>query len=791
MILSPTKTKKKLSKSEARRIKRLEKNVSPTAQNTLRYKALFENGIMHTVENRYSQTFQLGELNYTTATEDEQSNIATKYNDAINSLSEKETFQLTLVVSKRTKAEYLKEQAYALQNDCFDVLREEENDLIVDAYEKGRNNYKISRFITLSTEGVDLENARRRLENISEPFAQEMLEIDATFEPLDGFGRMQVISDVLRPNIPLYGDFEDIRLSSLTTKDLVAPQYIDFSKSNVDYEIDGRFCKDIYLRDFPRKLSDTMFKDLCATEQEMVVTIHAKPYSISDTNSRLRDQATDVEAEAIRREKKALENNQSPQYIARTTKENQNDVEKTIEFVSKTGDKQQLSTFIVHFSGETREELQQNEAKIKGVADKFGAVFAPLYMVQEEALNSTLPLGENYVDIEKNYVRDLITPNIAINSPFTSADVQHKNGKLYGINSLSKNNILINRKDDSLDNGNMGIVGPSGTGKSVTSKNEIISTLLKNPNDEVIIVDPEREYLPIAEYFDGEIVKIAPGSPNTINILDLPEESGLFSDDDPIANKSDFLLSLFTSLFHTVSEEQETIIDEVTTTTYDRFKQKGHTPSLRDWYGVLCENHDPEAQELANKLKLYVTGSLNMFAGETNINLKKRLTVYDIYNLKNKFKPFGFMTVLDRIWNKVVENKLKGITTWVYLDEFHLLIDSNQVPVLRQKAEEIWSRIRKYGGLPTFMTQSTERMLQTPEGRSVFLNSDVLILLRHKKKDVRQLLVKEFGLTEKQENYLKTAPKGGGVIVAGSSAIPFSNTIPANTQLYKLMNTKA
>ncbi|WP_143069096.1 VirB4-like conjugal transfer ATPase, CD1110 family [Lactococcus garvieae] len=783
--------KKKLSKAEQRRIKRLEKNVSPTAQHTLHYKALFENGLMHVTGQRYSQTFKLGELNYTTATEDEQSNIATKYNDAINSLSEKETFQLTLIVSKRTKAEYLKEQAYDLQGDQFDVLRNEENELIEDAYEKGRNNYKIMRFITLSTEAEDLESARRRLENISEPFAQEMLEIDATFEPLDGLERMQVLSEILRPNVPLYGDFDDIRLSNLTTKDLVAPQFIDFSKSNVDFEIENRLCKDIYLRDFPRKLSDIMFKDLTATEQEMVITIHAKPYSISETNTRLRNQATDVEAEAIRREKKALENNSSPQYIARTTKENQNDVEKTIEFVSKTGDKQQLSTFIVHFSGKTREELHQNEAKINGVADKFGAVFAPLYMVQEEALNSTLPLGENFVDIEKNYVRDLITPNIAINSPFTSADVQHKNGKLYGINSLSKNNILINRKDDSLDNGNMGIVGPSGTGKSVTAKNEIISTLLKNPKDEVIVVDPEREYLPLAEYFGGEVVKIAPGSPSTINILDLPEESGLFSDDDPIANKSDFLLSLFTSLFHTVSEEQETIIDEVTTTTYDRFKVQGKTPNLRDWYDVLQENDDPEAVELAKKLKLYVTGSLNMFSGTTNINLKNRFTIYDIYNLKNKFKPFGFMTVLDRIWNKVVENKLKGITTWVYLDEFHLLIDSNQVPVLRQKAEEIWARIRKYGGFPTFMTQSTERMLQTPEGRSVFLNSDVLILLRHKKKDVRKLLVQEFGLTEKQENYLRTAPKGGGVIVAGSSAIPFSNTIPSYTQLYALMNTKA
>lgn len=778
------KTSKKVKKSKKQ--KQIKKKIQvASTQNSIYYNALFEDGLMYVVDNLFSKTYTLGAINYTTASIEKQKTILSQYNKAINLLSENDHFQLTLLVTKNPKGAYMEETAYKLQGDQGDELRNELNQIIEKNYDLGRNNWKVERFITLGTKADNARNANKRLINISDAFSDELMSTKATMDVQNGMERLRTLNKILRPGKPLYGDYQDIARNNCTTKDLIAPNYLDFKKpGKIDFQMDEHYGQVLYLRDFPRNLSDNMFKELTEAEAEMVITIHATPYSVAKTNKKLRTEAMNVGEDVMKREMKASERGYSTKHIARTVKELQNDLEEQIEFVEETGDKQLSSTFFVYVWDESKEALYHQIDKVKAVAEKFGAVFEPLYLTQEQALNSSLPLGKNYLAFERSFTRDLITPNISINSPFTSQDVQHTNGTYYGINQLSKNNILINRMGRELKNANGGFLAVSGGGKSFAAKSEMVATLLRNPKAEIIILDIEREYMPLADFLDGEVITVAPGSDTSINILELADPEAMEVGDDPVAIKSNFLISLITNQLGTISSTQRSIIDEVTIQTFEEYEK----PTLQEWYDVLSRDTSGAAQELLEGLRLYVKGSLNMFAKQTNVNVNSNLTIYDMYLLKNEMKTFGYLAILDRVWNKVVENRAKGIETYVYIDEFQVIINQNQPTILREQAAEIYARIRKYRGCPTFMTQSAETMLATLEGRSILFNSDFLVLLEQKG-EVLEALIERFKLTEKQSMYLENTKVGTGLIIAGGQIIPFSNKIPENTKLFELMDT--
>ncbi len=778
------KTSKKVKKSKKQKPSK-KKIQAASTQNSIYYNALFEDGLMYVMDNQFSKTYTLGAINYTTASTEKQKTILSQYNKAINLLSENEHFQLTLLVTKNPKGAYMEETAYKLQGDQRDELRNELNQILETNYDLGRNNWKVERFITLGTKADNARNANKRLLNVSDAFYDELMRTRATMDVQDGMERLRTLNKILRPGKPLYGDYQDIARNNCTTKDLIAPNYLDFKKpGKIDFQMDEHYGQVLYLRDFPKNLSDNMFKELTEAEAEMVITIHADPYSVAKTNKKLRTEAMNVGEDVMKREMKASERGYSTKHIARTVKELQNDLEEQIEFVEETGDKQLSSTFFVYVWDDSKEALYHQIDKVKAVGEKFGAVFEPLYLTQEQALNSSLPLGKNYLSFERTFTRDLITPNISINSPFTSQDVQHANGTYYGINQLSKNNILINRMGRELKNANGGFLAVSGGGKSFAAKSEIIATMLRNPKAEIIILDIEREYMPLADFLDGEVVTVAPGSDTSINILELADPEAMEVGDDPVAIKSNFLISLITNQLGTISSTQRSIIDEVTIQTFEEYE----TPTLQEWYDVLGRDTSGAAQELLEGLRLYIKGSLNMFAKATNVNVNSNLTIYDMYLLKNEMKTFGYLAILDRVWNKVVENRAKGIETYVYIDEFQVIINPTQPTILREQAAEIYARIRKYRGCPTFMTQSAETMLSTLEGRSILFNSEFLVLLEQKG-EVLEALIERFKLTEKQAMYLENTKVGSGLIIAGGQIIPFYNKIPEDTKLFELMDT--
>lgn len=786
MILNKT---KKLTKANSKQ-KAEKESKAPTTQNSLMYKSLFKSGLMNVVSNTYSNTYKLLPTTYSTLDSGTQKRFLTTYTSAINQLSETEHFQLTLFVERMPKGEYMEETGFKDNIETSEKtqpiitqLVKELNTVVEERYDDGRNNFKISRYVTLSTEADNQRNAFKQLENIGDNFSEEMRELKSGLVKLDGMERLKLLNSILRPRKQIYGDFDDIARTNRATKDMIAPALLDFkSPSKSNFKIDENYGAVVFLREFPRNLSDQLVKGLTEAEVEMVLNIHATSSSISKTNKTLRNEATDLESDVVKREMKASQRGYSTEHIARSIKDLKEDLDEQIKFISQTGDKQQSTTFLIYTWADSEEGRTKNVKKIRSIGDKHGATFEACYLTQEEALNSSLPLGKNYMDIERLFLRDLITPNISINSPFTSVDVQHKNGKYYGVNLLSKNNIVINRQK--LINANGGIMAVAGGGKSFAAKTEIITTFIKRPDDEIIIVDKEKEYRIICEMLGGQEVIIAPGSNTSINLMELPNSEDLSSEDNPVALKADFLVSLLGNLIGGLTPEQRSIVDSVTRKTYQQYSK----PTLQDWNEVLKAENQEQAQLLVKALDIYVNGSLNMFAKETNIDISNRLTVYDMHNLKNEMSSFGYMVILDRIWQKVVSNKRKNVTTWIYFDEFQTIMNPAQIELLRAQAADIYARIRKYNGIPTFMTQSAETMLSTYEGRTILFNSAFLILLKQQGKVIKEIS-RELELNEKQASYMKDAGVGKGLMIAGADVIPFSNKIPDDTLLYKMMDT--
>ena len=773
------------------------KKLSPTTQNTLRYLDLEKGGAMHVTEQEYSKTYNLGTTNYVTSAHDDKINIFTAYFDAINSLSQTEHFQLSMLFNKVSKEEYVRENHFTLAGDQGDAVRQELNDLIASKYDDGKNNYRIGRYISLSTKQSERRRAMARLESAQGAFNTELDTIGVSMHELDGLERMQLMSSILRPGKTLPKSYPS---SKSQTQDWIAPQMMDFDQAFV--HLDGTIGQVLYVEDFPYELSDTFLKDICEMGVEGAFTNHASPYTFAESKKKVENQKTNVGMALLPQQKRASSEGYSQEFVSPGLKEAWEDLDEQSQYMRKTGSKQFESSLILYVYASSREELIDSLDKVNEVKEKHSIHFEPLRYLQEEGLISTLPLGKNYLEGIKNFTRGLITPNIAINIPWTSVELQHKRGKYFGINLLSKNIISIDRRGRTLQNSNGWIVGTSGSGKSVTCKFCILTDYYQNPEDEFIILDPEVEYVGIGKKVNAQIVKVAPKSKTNINVLDLPEHvDEMDEDDDPVAIKSDLLSAMFSNLLRNgLSEIQESIVDEITTETFEKVQN----PTLTDWYGVLgdrvqtaqASNHpqtekEAEAANLWSKLALYVTGSYDIFAHKTNVDLNNRMVIYDVKQLiKGKMKKFGYMAIIDQIQNRVIDARRRGVKIWVYADEVQTVVAPSSPPILREMFADMWARLRKYGATVTGISQNISLILSTPEGESMFFNSEYFVILRQKGKALNTI-IERFELTKQLQQYLKKDEKGAGLVIAGDTIVPFNNPIPKNTLLFDLVNTDA
>lgn len=774
-MIKPRRLTKPKKSSNRKKAQKAREELLPSTLNTLAYKALYPNGLMQVSTDYFSQTYLLGDVNYQTVGLDDKGVIIEKYSDLINSLDDKTNFQLTIVNKKVNLDKFRQNVLYPLHDDGYNTYRKELNGIMEDNLEAGENNFVAMKFISFGKQDQTPKLAYRSLSQIGEYFKSGFAEIEASFNLLEGEDRVNHLADILRGENHLPFSYQDLAISGLTTKHAMSPSSLNFKHKNL-IEIDNRFLQIVYVRDYGMELGDKFIRDLMQSDLEVILSLHAKGSTKSEAMTKLRTKKTLMESQKIGEQQKMARTGVYLEKVSQVLESNIDEADELLKTMSQTGDKLFDTVFLIGIVADTQEQLKHSLDIVKQVAGSNDLIIDNLTYMQEAAFNSLLPFGKNYLD---GVSRSLLTSNIAVNSPWTSVDIQDKGGKFYGINQISSNIITIDRGKLNTPSGL--ILGTSGSGKGMATKHEIISTKLKeaNKDTEIIIVDPENEYSIIGQAFGGESIDIAPDSSTYLNVLDLSADN---MDEDPVKVKSEFLLSWIGKLLDRKMDGREkSLIDRVTRLTFKHFEQ----PSLKEWVFVLSKQTEKEAKDLALDMELYVEGSLDIFSHRTNIKSDNNFLIYNVKKLGDELKQIALMVIFDQIWNRVVKNQQLGKKTWIYFDEMQLLLLDKYASDFFFK---LWSRVRKYGATPTGITQNVETLLLDANGRRIIANSEFMILLKQAKND-REELVHLLGLSRELEKYLVNPEKGAGLIKAGSTVVPFRNKIPHQTKLFDIMST--
>ena len=638
------------------KVKDKKEEVLPSTANTLSYQALYQNGLMQVKEDYFSQSYLLGDVNYQTVGLEDKGAIIEKYSDLINSLDDQTNFQLTIFNKRLNLEKFRQSVLYEEKEDGYDTYRKELNRMMNQNLDSGENNFSAVKLISFGRKDSNPKQAYRSLSQIGEYFKSGFSEIDARFESLAGEERDNLLADMLRGEHHLPFSYRDLTRSGQTTRHFIAPNLLDFKNKNY-LQINDRLLQIVYVRDYGMELGDQFIRDLMQGDLELIVSLHAQSSTKADAMKKLRTKKTLMGSQKIGEQQKLARTGIYLEKVGHVLESNIDEAEELLKTMTETGDKLFQTVFLIGVFGQDEEELKQALDTIQQVAGSNDLMIDKLPYMQEAAFNSLLPFGCDFLE---GVSRSLLTSNVAVNSPWTSVDLQDRSGKYYGINQISSNIITIDR---SLLNTPSGLIlGTSGAGKGMATKHEIITTKIKESgeNTEIIIVDPEAEYSVIGRAFGGEMIDIAPDSQTYLNVLDLSEEN---MDEDPVKVKSEFLLSFIGKLLDRKMDGREkSIIDRVTRLTYQSFKE----PSLEEWVFVLSQQPEEEAQNLALDMELYVEGSLDIFSHKTNIQTGSNFLIYNVKKLGDELKQIALMVVFDQIWNRVVRNQKLGKKTWIY-----------------------------------------------------------------------------------------------------------------------------
>jgi len=432
---------------------------------------------------------------------------------------------------------------------------------------------------------------------------------------------------------------------------------------------------------------------------------------------------------------------------------------------------------IVH-TADSKEQLDNDTEALLTTARKHMCQIAPLKFQQMDGLNTVLPYGTRKIDA----FRTLTTESLAVFIPFKVQDIMDAGGIYFGENAISHNLLMCNKAK--LLNPNAFLLGVPGSGKSFSAK-ELIVFLALATKDDILVCDPEGEYGPLIRTLGGEVIRIAAGSQDHINAMDMVEDYG--DGNNPIIDKSEFILSLFEQLDKkALGAKEKSIIDRCTASVYRDFSDKDEMPTLHDLRDKLMAQPENESKELSLALELFTSGSLNAFAHPTNVDVQNRIVVYDILDLGKQLKTMGLLVITDAMINRVTENWKKGKRTHIFIDEFHVVFENEYSGAFFNSA---WRRFRKRDAFPTAITQNVEYLLDSVLASTMLSNSEFIVMLNQAASD-REKLANILNISSEQMSYITNADAGCGLMKYGSSLVPFINKFPKNTKLYKLMTTK-
>ena len=781
-----------LSKADQMAVREIVRNakkndgVPKTAQQSIPFDRMFQDGICRVGLDYYTKTIQFQDINYQLAQQEDKTEIFEEWCSFLNFFDSSVRFQLSFNNMATDVSDFEKSIAISHKNDGFDDVRDEYSEVLLHQMEAGNNGLTKTKYLTFGINAESMKTAKPRLIHIETDILNNFKRLGVQAKSLNGSERLELMHRQFHigDDAKFHFDWKYLAGSGLSVKDFIAPSSFAFPTGRY-FQIGDMYGCMSFLSIDASDISDRLLADFLSMESSQIVTMHIQSVDQNEAIKTIKHTITELDRSKIEEQKKAVRAGYDMDIIPSDLATYGKDAKALLKELQSQNERMFLLTFLVMNTGKTKQELENNVFQATSIAQKHNCNLVRLDYQQEQGLMSTLPLANNLIEIQ----RGMTTSSTAIFVPFTTQELFQSGDEAlyYGLNALSNNMIMVDRKK--LKNPNALILGTPGSGKSFSAKREIANSFLVT-DDDIIISDPESEYSPLVSRFGGQVIKISPTSDQFINPMDI--NMNYSDDDNPIALKADFILSLCELIVGNkdgLRPVEKTVIDRCIRQIYQKyFENPGpeNMPILGDLYQALLAQEEPEAKHVATALEIYVSGSLNVFNHRTNVELTNRLVCYDIKDLGKQLKKIGMLVVQDQVWGRVTENRSQGKSTRYYMDEMHLLLREDQTAAY---TVEIWKRFRKWGGIPTGITQNVKDLLASKEVENIFENSDFIYMLNQAVGD-RQILAKQLNISPHQLSYVTHSGEGEGLLFYGNVILPFVDRFPTNTELYRIMTTR-
>ena len=753
-----------------------------SVQDAIPIDAMWEDGIFLVGKNKYSKCFKFTDINYSVASREDKEEMFLEYSELLNSFDTGATSKITIINRRLNKLDFQKTMFIKLEDDELDKYRKEYNKMLLDKA-TASNGIVQEKCITITIEKKNIEDARLYFLRIGTELINKFKELGSVCVELEAVERLQLFHDFYRVGEETAFNFDFISnmRKGHSFKDYICPDTFEIKDDYI--KIGNRYARVLFLKEYANYIKDSMVAELTDINKNSMMSIDVIPIAMDEAVREAENRRLGVETNITNWQRRQNANNNFSAIIPYDLEMQREQSKEFLDDLITRDQRMFMSVLTMVHTAETKEELDNDTEEILTIARKNLCQFGVLKFQQLDGLNTAMPFGVRKIDT----LRTLTTESLAVFMPFRVQEIRETNGIYYGQNVISKNMIIADRKK--LLNGNSLVFGVSGSGKSFITKEEIVFTMLKDKNADVIVIDPENEYTPLVKALGGEVIKVSATSGNHINAMDMNKN---YADGaNPVILKSEFILSLCEQLIGSdnLGAKQKSIIDRCTASTYRYYLQgnyQGTPPTLQDFYQELLKQEETEAKEIALAIELFVNGSLNTFAKQTNVDTENRLICYNILDLGKQLLPLGMLVVLDSILNRITQNRAKGRNTYIFIDEIYLLLRNEYSANFLYT---LWKRVRKYGAYLIGITQNVEDMLQNNTARAMMANSELIIMLNQASTD-RAELAKLLNISDLQLSYITNVGSGEGLLKIGSSLIPFSNKFPKDTELYKLMTTK-
>ncbi len=802
------KTKKKGQMSIMGKLSKAQLKAMKTVQESIPFVRVYEDGrenspctgVIETADGVFTKSYMIYDTNYSDAGDDKQEIILDVFNKILTTFSVDCGYEITINNRTVDQESFNKKVLIDYTNDEFDMLRAQHNELVLEMMQEGKNNLKSEKYLTVTVNAPTIDDALSKFVAIERDIDREIKKINMIgLEALSLTDRLEILHDIYNGakigNFAKIFNLNDIVMQGISVKDIIGPTVMDFKSSKKsDYIIiDDKYIRVLFLKSTPSRLNSTFLESISDISANTLVSVHYDIQPQDKAAEFASAQVTNIGGEVIKAQKGLTKAGASPDLISPRLQSARNDASNLLAQLTEGNENLFHVTVVAAVFADSLDDLEAVTDQITTRAKEHLCTLDILKAQQEQGFDTALPLGLNLISTH----RVLPTSSVCAIQPFSTQELQIKNGFYYGLNQLSKNIIVYNRGISNNQNGV--ILGSPGAGKSFAAKMEMYQAFLNTKNSQIFIVDPEREYISLGNELGATVFRIMPGGESYINPLDLDiskdDEGG-----DPFAEKVDFIISIIESMLggrNVLNGYLKGIIDNTLQELYAPYlrqiEKQNKTidttlcPTLKDFYDLLRGRKEPEAKNLAAAIQMYCVGTLNLFAHQTNIDTKNRMIIYDTKKIGTNLQELGMQVCLNDIWNRMIANKYRGIRTWFYIDEFYLLLHQKSSAEYLQM---VWKRCRKWMGTATGITQNISDLLASEEGNTILKTSDFALMLSQSFQD-RIALAQVYELSEEQQGYINHSAAGEGLLWTSRSVVPFENHVPTTSPIYTLLSTKA